>query len=282
MQQENMQYTFHMRILIFTSKDHPYATMLMNLLATSQIFAGCDVYVLEQSVLLPRHSTFSALWKYFRKAGVGYVFTQILKQKIFLLRQFFAWCKGDTHSVFYPYMKRKDVQFHRSPYTSIATKSAETWIREIQPDSILSLLSKEIIPKHLLALPTLGAFNLHPSLLPAYKGVSPTFWVLADGESVTGVTLHVLDEGIDTGPFIGQASFSIPSPTTEHAVYVQAVQAGATLVIDLLHRLKKGESFTLSDPLASSISSYRSLPTRAAVRAFHANGHRFFRLKEFH
>ncbi len=270
-----------MRILILTSKDHPYATMLINRLLTANIFSGCEVHILEQDALLPRHSAIQALWKYYHSAGFTYVFAQIFKQKLFLLRRYIAWLTGDICSLFYPYMKRKDVCLRLSPFTTILSSSSQSWIQKLQPELILSLLSKEIIPKNLLTLPSLGALNLHPALLPAYRGVSPTFWALAEGETKAGVTLHRVDEGIDTGAYIAQQSFSIDQRTTEHAVYVQAVKLGAALLIDALSCLKSGASLMSVLPISGVVSSYRSLPTRAAVRALYSRGHGFFCWSEF-
>ncbi len=73
-------------------------------------------------------------------------------------------------------------------------------VREAQPDLILIATYFRILPEELFALPRLGTFNLHPSLLPAYRGPQPLYWALRGGETATGVTLHRVDAGVDTGP----------------------------------------------------------------------------------
>lgn len=66
-----------------------------------------------------------------------------------------------------------------------------------------------ILPEDILELPRNGFVNIHPSLLPKYRGPSPTYWVLKNRESVTGLTSHFMDEGIDTGPIINQAEVPV-------------------------------------------------------------------------
>lgn len=63
----------------------------------------------------------------------------------------------------------------------------------------------DILEKSAFQAPRLGVVNLHPSLLPLYRGVHPISWALIRGESQTGVTIHVIDEGIDTGPILMQS-----------------------------------------------------------------------------
>jgi methionyl-tRNA formyltransferase len=65
------------------------------------------------------------------------------------------------------------------------------------------------IPEAILHLPRLGFLNLHPSLLPAYRGPSPLFWQLRDG-APTGVTIHYMDEAFDTGPIAAQQAVELP------------------------------------------------------------------------
>ena len=61
-----------------------------------------------------------------------------------------------------------------------------------------------IIPPWMLALPRLGCINLHASLLPKYRGAAPIQWAVAMGESITGNTTMLLEEGLDTGPILMQ------------------------------------------------------------------------------
>ncbi len=73
-----------------------------------------------------------------------------------------------------------------------------------RPDAILSWFWPRCVPARVLALAPRGAFGVHPSLLPRWRGPDPYFWAIRSGDLVTGVTLHRLDERYDTGAVVAQ------------------------------------------------------------------------------
>jgi len=113
-------------------------------------------------------------------------------------------------------------------------------IREAQPDLLLSFYFREMIQQRFLELPRLGAFNLHGSLLPRYRGRAPINWVLVKGETETGVTLHAMTPKPDDGYILGQAKLSIEWDETALSLTLKAAQAGRGLVKDLIPRLVAG------------------------------------------
>lgn len=70
-------------------------------------------------------------------------------------------------------------------------------LKSLNPDIVVIIAGNQIIKKAILDVPRYGVINAHSSLLPAYKGLMPTFWVLKNGEEKTGVTVFFLTEGID-------------------------------------------------------------------------------------
>ncbi len=84
-------------------------------------------------------------------------------------------------------------------------------LAELRPDVAVVACFPQRIPAPLLALPRHGFLNLHPSLLPAYRGPNPVFWQLRQGETETGVTIHFMDEGLDTGEIVRQARVAFPA-----------------------------------------------------------------------
>jgi methionyl-tRNA formyltransferase len=78
-----------------------------------------------------------------------------------------------------------------------------------KPDLLVSWFWTKRIPASVLAIPKLGAFGVHPSLLPRHRGPDPTFWAIDAGDTETGVTAHVLDASYDTGPVLGRATLAI-------------------------------------------------------------------------
>jgi methionyl-tRNA formyltransferase len=97
-----------------------------------------------------------------------------------------------------------------------------------------------IIPGWMLALPRLGCINAHGSLLPKYRGAAPIQWAIARGESVSGVTTMLLNEGLDTGPMLLRRERAIGSDETAADVYPSLAQIGAELMVATLAGLAHG------------------------------------------
>ena len=85
-------------------------------------------------------------------------------------------------------------------------------LEAIAPDAIVVVAYGRIIPPWMLALPRLGCINLHGSLLPKYRGAAPIQWAVAMGETITGNTTMLLEEGLDTGPILLQQASTRSRP----------------------------------------------------------------------
>lgn len=97
----------------------------------------------------------------------------------------------------------------------------------------------DLIEKSAFQAPRLGVVNLHPSLLPLYRGVHPLSWALIRGESQTGVTLHVIDEGIDTGPILMQSIVPIEDEDDIWSLTTKCADAASAMAKDLFLRILK-------------------------------------------
>lgn len=82
-------------------------------------------------------------------------------------------------------------------------------LKELSPDLIVVFAYGKILPREILEIPKEGCWNIHLSLLPKYRGASPVQWTLLAGEKETGVTIMLMDEGMDTGPILLQKRLSI-------------------------------------------------------------------------
>jgi methionyl-tRNA formyltransferase len=91
----------------------------------------------------------------------------------------------------------------------------ENWVRELEPDLIVTYKMSELLGKNILDIPNKGSINLHFSLLPKYRGSHPIFWTFYNYDLNPGVTVHYLDEGEDTGNIIYQESYNLPVGSTE-------------------------------------------------------------------
>lgn len=96
------------------------------------------------------------------------------------------------------------------------------------------------LPASLLALPPHGFLNLHPSLLPAYRGPHPLFWTFRDGAQETGVTLHYMNEELDRGDIALQAPLFLPDGISGPEADRSAGEIGGELVVEATSRLAAG------------------------------------------
>lgn len=144
-------------------------------------------------------------------------------------------------------------------------------IREMKPDVLVSILGNEIFKKPLLEIAP--CLNLHTALLPKYRGLLPTFWVLRYGESKTGVSVFLVDEGIDSGPIVVQREMEIGDKTQEELIR-ETKFLGIEAVSEALDILaSKDMTFLRND---SSEATYFNFPTAADVKAFRKIGKKFF------
>lgn len=114
-------------------------------------------------------------------------------------------------------------------------------VADLKPDVLLSFFWPKRIPKEILALPRLGAFGTHPSLLPAYRGPDPYFWSLRNGEQETGVTLHRLEETYDTGGIVRQIAVPISKSANAWDLAKALDRPAVELLLWAARSLSKGE-----------------------------------------
>lgn len=97
------------------------------------------------------------------------------------------------------------------------------------------------LPPELLALPRLGFLNMHPSLLPLHRGPEPLFWTLRDGDGRAGVTIHYMDEGLDTGDIALQEPLALPDGMPGPAAERMCAALGGDLMVAALRGLARGD-----------------------------------------
>jgi len=103
-----------------------------------------------------------------------------------------------------------------------------------------------MLPKVVWAMPAYGTFNLHASLLPAYRGAAPINWAIINGEQQTGVTTFFIDEKIDTGAIILQDNCAIGEEDTAGTLHDKLMVQGARLVLRTVRLIEQGEVTTSS------------------------------------
>jgi methionyl-tRNA formyltransferase len=114
-------------------------------------------------------------------------------------------------------------------------------LQALAADVFVVVAYGQILPLTVLQMPKLGCVNVHGSLLPAYRGAAPIQWAIANGETETGVTTMLMDEGMDTGAILLQAKLPIGPEQTSLELAPQLAQLGAELLVETLLKLEKGE-----------------------------------------
>jgi methionyl-tRNA formyltransferase len=100
----------------------------------------------------------------------------------------------------------------------------------LKPDLLVSAAYPQIFKRQLLDTPRYGAVNSHPSLLPRCRGAHPVFWTLASGEQAGGVTMHYMEEQIDTGPIVAQVGFPLAEDEHYASLYDKVVSRVPLLI----------------------------------------------------
>jgi methionyl-tRNA formyltransferase len=116
----------------------------------------------------------------------------------------------------------------------------EARLRAIQPDAIVVVAYGRIVPKWMLDLPPRGNLNLHASLLPKYRGAAPIQWAVANGETVTGATTMLIDEGLDTGDILLMQEIGIGPQQTAEELAPLLAESGAGLMAQTLREWESG------------------------------------------
>lgn len=114
-------------------------------------------------------------------------------------------------------------------------------IAKLNPDYIFSFYYRNLLSEALLATAKKGAFNLHGSLLPQYRGRAPANWVLVNGETETGVTLHRMVKRADAGAILAQQKVVIDRADTGLTLHAKLREAATSLLRDALPQLAQGK-----------------------------------------
>ena len=113
-------------------------------------------------------------------------------------------------------------------------------IGALKPAVIYSFYYRNLIPESVLGLAPLGAFNLHGSLLPAYRGRAPVNWMIVNGEREAGVTLHHMVARADAGDIVGQRAVAIDDSDNALTLYRKLVPLGVELIDELHPKIVAG------------------------------------------
>lgn len=114
-------------------------------------------------------------------------------------------------------------------------------IKELDPEVIVVAAYGKILPKDIIDYPKYGCINVHGSILPKYRGAAPIQWSVINGDSETGITTMLMDEGLDTGDILLVEKTPISIDDTASSVFDRLASIGADLIVKTLDAAKNGE-----------------------------------------
>ncbi|MCP4769447.1 MAG: hypothetical protein GY875_24725 [Gammaproteobacteria bacterium] len=154
------------------------------------------------------------------------------------------------------------------------------FVQGCQPDLLVSAYFSQILKSEIIQLAHFGVLNIHPGWLPSYRGAMAYFWVLHNGSDRGGVTVHWIDEGIDSGEILERRSFPIPDNATQETVLMLTAVIGTRLLQRVIERLQNGQPASkVSAEPESTQEDYYPMPGDREFASYFEQ-RRFFRIRD--
>jgi methionyl-tRNA formyltransferase len=131
---------------------------------------------------------------------------------------------------------------------SFKTPDALTLLRDLQVDALVVVAYGLILPPSVLALPRLGCFNIHASLLPRWRGAAPIQRAVLAGDAMTGITIMRMEAGLDTGPMLAVREEAIADHDTAATLHDRLAQLGGELLVETLDAIAEGQGCETPQP----------------------------------
>lgn len=205
-----------------------------------------------------------------RQSGWAYVAYHMLVTDVFHAVQPFASRKGVRQLC-----ARRRIPVHET--TDINSADALQFLRAISPDLIISAYFNQFVKQEARELPRYGSINIHPSLLPCFRGADPVFHALLGRESTLGVTVHYMDDAFDTGSVLRQAVLPVGGYGSLLDCYDALFERGAQLAVQAISDICHGIPGLPQAPGGA----YFGWPTRDSAKAFRGQGGRFATVRGF-
>jgi methionyl-tRNA formyltransferase len=210
---------------------------------------------------------------YYKKTFLGSVI-KLLKEAsfLFVLVRFIELIRFKlTGKTMVALAREKNISIMRT--SDINSEESVKQIKAFTPDLLVSLFTMQIYKQAILDVPKYGAITSHPSILPQYRGLEVFFWVLANDEKETGVSVFFISERIDAGAVIGQEIVPITREMTVASLYRTITEIGGRLLVTAMSQIDEGRTVVIPQ---IGKGSYYSMPDRESVRRFRNFGRKFF------
>ena len=259
-----------MQIVILTYES-PQANTITHRLLTE--YAHHVVGIVCSDTIIAGKTTWQSLRFLFSETGWGFVLPKGMEILLGRFAHLFVRYTGKKtsvpslldmgHEYHVPIIKAKNVNKGK-PFNTI-----KAW----KPDLVISIYFNQLIRKKIINLPAQGVINIHPALLPRNRGLFPYFWVLANGDAETGVTIHWVDAKFDTGHILVQEQFPVDHDDSVISLARKSADIGAELLLKAVKLIESGNPPRM--PQDSKQATYFSWPTPIDVHRFRKHGKRY-------
>ena len=155
----------------------------------------------------------------------------------------------------------------------INTKESVDILKSYNPDLLISIAGNQIFKEQIFNLAPKGCLNLHTALLPKYRGLMPSFWVLKNNEKQTGVSIFFVDAGIDSGEILVQKTIDIGNMTQAELIK-NSKKVGMDAIIESIEKIRDDNVEII--PNNDAEKTYFTFPTKEDVKEFKKIGKKFF------
>jgi methionyl-tRNA formyltransferase len=135
----------------------------------------------------------------------------------------------------------------------------------LEPDALVVVAYGEILTPDVLDIPALGPVNVHFSLLPRWRGAAPVQRAILEGDTTTGATVMLMDEGMDTGPILATAETSIGEDEDAGSLGARLAELGAPLLVETLRRLDAGSAELRSQDASAATYAPKPVPEEREI-----------------
>ena len=264
------------RRIIFCTYSSIYSSVVLQELLESEYIEVAGI-INSTRTLNPAYSHFYGAMQFIRKTGWWYSLYMLCITDGFSLLQslqrLLKYRQTNYESI------HKLAHARRIPVLDIAdvnTQQGIEFIRQHLPDFILSAHFNQLFKADVINLPKIACLNIHPSLLPAYRGVDPVFYALLNNEDKLGVSLHIIDETFDTGNLLAQQTIQVQANTSVFKHNLALFLSGAKLSIEHIRHMETSENGIRQQGAAN----YDSWPTPSLVKQLKKQGWSLIRFKE--
>lgn len=263
--------------VIFCTYSSIYSSIVLeHLLASDKI----DVVAIINStrVIHPKYGFFRGAIKQIQTSGFRYA------TYLFMVTDLFRWLQPLLQRLQLKKLALKTVhrlaaenQIPLMDTLDINSDKAVQFIQKTKPNHLLAAHFNQLIKAPVLDFPDMQFLNIHPSLLPNYKGVDPVFFALLAQNKEIGVTLHKMTESFDSGEILLQKSIAIDSNRSLFLTNNQLFEEGAKIAIEWITNIESKPV----DIVDNTLGQYDSWPSAEKVKVFKKMGNHLIGLSEF-